>query len=128
MSFVPSENRANRNRARSWPKELPATRSAITLPKPGPMPKPCPHMPVAITKPGSDATRSITGTTSGMVSIIPAQAALSLGRPSAGNAAANSSCTRASAAIFGCGFNTLIRSKGETSSPDQLRLVPQASG
>ena len=47
---------------------------------PGPMPKPCPLIPVAIVRPGSAATRSITGTTSGIVSIIPAQAALSLGR------------------------------------------------
>ena len=108
---------------------LPVTRSATTRPMPGPMPKPWP-----LTSPwrwsGRESPRPgrSTGTTSGMVSIMPAQAAFSLGRPSAGKARAKASCTRPSVAMLGAGFRMRIASKGEGASADQRRGVLQASG
>jgi len=58
------------------------------------MPKPWPDSPVTMVRPGAPSAWSITGTTSGMVSIMPAQAALSFGRPSAGKVRANSARRR----------------------------------
>ena len=43
----------------------------------GPIPNPCPDMPVPMVRPGKPGARSTTGTRSGIVSIIPAQTALS---------------------------------------------------
>jgi len=79
-------------------------------------------------RPGIAATRSITGTTSGMVSIIPAQVVRSCGRPSAGKARAKASCTAASARRLGVGFRMRIASNGDGPSADQRRGVVQPSG
>jgi hypothetical protein len=80
------------------------------------------------TRPGTAATRSITGTTSGIVSIIPAQAARSRGRPSAGKAAPKASCTPPSSRRSGGGSSTRIASKGDGPSALHRRGVPQAFG
>ena len=68
----------------------PWTRSATIRPKAGPMPNPCPLMPVARVSPGSAATTSTTGTASGITSIIPAQLCTAPTPPSAGKVALKS--------------------------------------
>ena len=111
--FDPSLNRDKRNRVRSCPGSLPITKSATTRPIPGPMPKPCPLIPVAITRPGIAAAWSITGTISGIVSIIPAQTVRSFGRPKAGKAFAKLVCTRPIVCMFGFGSKTRMRSNDQ---------------
>src|SRR5262249_53703972 len=55
-SVEPSEKRAKRKGAGSTSGGSPVTRSAISRPAPGPMPKPWPEKPVAMKKPGSCST------------------------------------------------------------------------
>ena len=50
---LPSVKRSNRKRARSKPVGRPSTRSARTRPTPGPIPNPCPLMPVPMNRPSS---------------------------------------------------------------------------
>ena len=103
-------------------------RRAKTRPMPGPIPKPCPDMPVPMVSPGSAATVSTTGTMSGIVSIIPAQADFSFIGPRSGNIAEKSRSRRRILAILGVGLRMRIASKGDGVSACQRRLVFQASG
>jgi hypothetical protein len=70
---LPSENRLNRNGAGSTTGGSPITNSAIRRPAPGAIPNPCPVNPVAMKNPGSVSTPEITGSPSGVTSIIPPQ-------------------------------------------------------
>jgi hypothetical protein len=47
------------------------SRSAIRCAAPGPIPKPCPEMPLAMKKPGIAGTTEIIGTASSTTSISP---------------------------------------------------------
>src|SRR5882672_3357756 len=70
---VPSEKRLKRKGVGSTSGGSPVTRSAASRPAAGPMPKPWPEKPLAMTKPGRRSTGEITGTVSGVASIRPAQ-------------------------------------------------------
>src|SRR5437870_4433407 len=68
-----SRKREKRNGSGSTTGRGPLTRSAMSRPAPGPMPKPWPEKPVATKNPGRLSTGEMTGTRSGVTSIIPAQ-------------------------------------------------------
>src|SRR5204862_736971 len=71
--FEPSVKRDRRNGAGSTIGGAPVTMSAISLPAPGPMPKPWPENPVAMKNPGTLSTAEMTGIASGITSIMPPQ-------------------------------------------------------
>ena len=67
-------NLARRERCGSTQGRAPVASSEASFPAPGPMPKPWPENPVAMTRPGRLSTGEITGTASGVTSISPPQA------------------------------------------------------
>ena len=104
--------RLRRNGVGSTQVSSPQTICAISFPAPGPRPNPWPENPVAMKKLGNSSTADITGTTSGVTSITPAQRSAIWASVNAGSA-----CCRDVSATFwmpecGCGSRMRTCSNG----------------